>query len=56
MKIGKPHRYVIEALVFLTLLIGTFVLLGEKMGGSNMLKTVMNTSWASPSSRAPCPN
>ena len=44
MKIGKPHRYVIEALVFLTLLIGTFVLLGEKMGGSNMLKTVMNTA------------
>ena len=44
MKIGKPHRYVIEALVFLTLLISTFVLLGEKMGGSNMLKTVMNTA------------
>ena len=44
MKIGKPHRYVIEALVFLTLLIGTFVLLGEKMGGGNMLKTVMNTA------------
>jgi hypothetical protein len=44
MKIGKPHRYVIEALVFLTLLIGTFVLLGEKMGSGNMLKTVMNTA------------
>ena len=44
MKIGKPHRYVIEALVFLTLLIGSFVLLGEKMGGGNMLKTVMNTA------------
>lgn len=44
MKIGKPHRYVIEALVFLTLLILTFSLLGQKMGGGNMIKTVMNTA------------
>ena len=44
MKIGKPHRSTIEALVFLALLLLTFSLLGQKMGGGNMLKTVMNTA------------
>ena len=44
MKIRKPRRSTIEALVFLTLLIVTFSLLGSRMGGGNMIKTVMNTA------------
>ena len=42
MKLGKPRRSTVEALVFLTLLILVFGLLGHRMGGGNMLKTVMN--------------
>ena len=37
-------RSVIEAVVFLAVLILGFSLLGWKMGGGNMLKTVMNTA------------
>ncbi len=44
MKLGKPRRSTVEALVFLTLLILVFGLLGHRMGGGNMLKTVMNTA------------
>lgn len=44
MKLGKPRRSTVEALVFLTLLILVFGLLGHHMGGGNMLKTVMNTA------------
>ena len=44
MKIIKPRRATVEALVFLTLLIVVFTLLGSRMGGGNMIKTVMNTA------------
>ena len=44
MKIRKPRRTTVEALVFLALLILVFALLGSKMGGGNMIKTVMNTA------------
>ena len=44
MKTPNMRRSTVEALVFLTLLILTFTLLGSKMGGGNMLKTVMNTA------------
>ena len=40
----KLKKSIVEALVFLTLLITVFGLLGWKMGGANMLKTVMNTA------------
>ena len=38
------RRSTIEALVFLALLVLVFVPLGMKMGGSNLLKTIMNTA------------
>ena len=44
MKTRKLRRSTVEALVFLTLLIVIFSLLGSKMGGGNMIKTVMNTA------------
>ena len=44
MKVPKLRRSTVEALIFLTLLIVTFCLLGSRMGGGNMLKTVMNTA------------
>ena len=44
MKILKPRRSTIEALVFLALLIVVFTLLGSRMGGGNMIKTIMNTA------------
>ncbi len=44
MKLTKPRRSTIEALVFLALLIVVFTLLGSRMGGGNMIKTVMNTA------------
>ncbi len=44
MKTRKLRRSTVEALVFLTLLIVVFSLLGSKMGGGNMIKTVMNTA------------
>ena len=40
----KIKRYTIEAIVFLVLLFTVFGLLGSRMGGGNMLKTVMNTA------------
>ncbi|MBQ3723294.1 MAG: nucleoside recognition domain-containing protein [Bacteroidales bacterium] len=42
----KPflRRSTIEAIVFLALLVLVFVPLGMKMGGSNLLKTIMNTA------------
>ncbi len=40
----KVRRSTIEALVFLTLLITVFCLLGSRMGSGNMLKTIMNTA------------
>ena len=41
----KPRtRSTVEALVLLTVLIGLFGALGWKMGGGNMLKTLMNTA------------
>jgi hypothetical protein len=40
----KIRRSTVEALVFLTLLIVGFVLLGSRMGSGNMLKTLMNTA------------
>ncbi len=44
MKTRKLRRSTVEALVFLTLFIVVFSLLGSKMGGGNMIKTVMNTA------------
>ena len=40
----KISRSSVEALVFLSTVILVFVLLGSKMGGGNMLKTLMNTA------------
>ncbi len=40
----KIRRSTIEALVFLITLIAVFGLLGHRMGGGNMLKTIMNTA------------
>lgn len=42
MKASK--RSTLEAVIFLTVLIAVFVVLGHKMGGGNMLKTMMNTA------------
>ena len=44
MEFRKPSRPTIEALIFLTLLIVVFTLLGSQMGSANMLKTIMNTA------------
>ena len=44
MKMKKVRRSTVEAVVFLTLLILVFSLLGSRMGGGNMLKTLMNTA------------
>ena len=44
MKLTKPRRSTVEALVFLALLIVVFTLLGSRMGGGNMIKTIMNTA------------
>ncbi len=44
MKKNRTRRSTIEALVFLALLITVFSLLGMRMGGGNMLKTIMNTA------------
>ena len=44
MKLRKPSRSTIEALIFLTILIVVFTLLGSRMGSANMLKTIMNTA------------
>ena len=40
----KIRRSTVEALIFLTLLIVAFSLLGSRMGSGNMLKTLMNTA------------
>ena len=40
----KMRRSAVEALVFLALIILVFVLLGSRMGGANMMKTIMNTA------------
>ena len=40
----KIKRSTVEALVFLALLFIVFGLLGSRMGGGNMIKTVMNTA------------
>ena len=40
----KRSRSTIEALVFLASLILLFSLLGSRMGGANMVKTIMNTA------------
>ncbi len=44
MKRLKLRRSTVEALIFLTLLIVTFSLIGSRMGSGNMLKTIMNTA------------
>ena len=38
------NRSTVEALVFLALLLLVFIPLGSRMGGSNLLKTIMNTA------------
>ena len=40
----RIQRSTLEALVFLTLLVVVFGALGSRMGGGNMLKTIMNTA------------
>ena len=40
----KPRRSTVEAIVFLALLILVFGLLGYRMGGGNMINTVMKTA------------
>ena len=40
----KLRRSSVEALVFLCILLTVFGLLGARMGGGNMLKTIMNTA------------
>ena len=40
----KIRRSTIEALVFLGLMVLVFSLLGSRMGGANMVKTIMNTA------------
>ena len=44
MKLSPRRRSLVEALVFLTVLVLVFGLLGHKMGGDNMLKTIMATA------------
>ena len=44
MKLSPRRRSLVEALVFLTVLVLVFGLLGHKMGGGNMLKTIMATA------------
>ena len=44
MKLEKPRRSTVEAIVFLALLVVTFSLLGSRMGGGNMIRTLMNTA------------
>ena len=40
----KPSRSIVEAVIFLTLVVVVFSLLGSRMGSANMIKTVMNTA------------
>ena len=40
----KPQRSTVEALVFLAVLAGMFMALASRMGGGNLLKTIMNTA------------
>ena len=40
----KIRRSTVEALVFLGLMVLIFALLGSRMGGANMVKTIMNTA------------
>ena len=44
MKAKNSRRSAVEALIFLTVLVGVFTLLGSRMGSGNMLKTIMNTA------------
>ena len=44
MKKLRLRRSTVEALIFLVVLITVFSLLGSRMGGGNMLKTIMNTA------------
>ena len=43
-KMSSQKRSIIEALIFLTILIGGFGLLAWKMGSGNLLNTMMNTA------------
>ena len=40
----KPSRSIVEAIIFLTLIVVVFSLLGSRMGSANMIKTIMNTA------------
>ncbi len=44
MKLSSKNRSIVEAVVFLVVLITVFALLGSYMGSGNMLKTIMNTA------------
>ena len=43
-KLSGQKRSTVEALIFLTVLIGGFGLLAWKMGAGNLLNTMMNTA------------
>ena len=40
----KAQRSNIEAIVLIVVLAGTFMALASRMGGGNLLKTIMNTA------------
>ena len=44
MKLSSKNRSIVEAVVFLAVLVTVFALLGSYMGSGNMLKTIMNTA------------
>ena len=44
MNLSPRRRSLVEAVVFLAVLVAVFLPLGLKMGGSNMLKTIMATA------------
>ncbi len=44
MKLSSKNRSIVEAVVFLAVLVSVFALLGSYMGSGNMLKTIMNTA------------
>ena len=43
-KLKPSQRIIVEAIVFLAVLIGCGCVLGHRMGTANMLNTIMNTA------------
>ncbi len=44
MALKRPKRYTVEAIVFLAILVAVFWPLSSRMGGGNLIKTIMNTA------------